>query len=41
MWISKATGLPMRVDLDIDVGGSGGKSHASSRYEYGDVKPPL
>lgn len=41
MWISKATRLLMRVDMDIDVGGSGGKSHTSSRYEYGDVKPPM
>jgi hypothetical protein len=41
MWISKAKGLPLRVDVDIDVGGGGGKSHTSSRYEYGDVKPPM
>jgi hypothetical protein len=40
MWISKAKGLPMRVDIDIDVGTSG-KSQTSSRYEYGDVKPPM
>jgi hypothetical protein len=25
----------------LDVGGAGGKSHTSSRYEYGDVKPPM
>ena len=27
--------------LDIDVGGKNGKSHSSSRYEYGDVKAPM
>jgi hypothetical protein len=27
--------------MDIDVGGKNGKSHSSSRYEYGDVKPPM
>jgi len=26
---------------DIDVGGAGGKFHTSTRYEYGNVKPPL
>lgn len=41
MWISKASGLPLRVDVDIAVGGSGSKSHTSSRYEYGNVKPPI
>ena len=41
MWISKAKGLPLRQDMDIDVGGAAGKSHTSSRFEYGDVKPPI
>jgi hypothetical protein len=41
IWISKAKGLPLRQDVDIDVGGAGGKSHMSSRFEYGDVKPPM
>jgi hypothetical protein len=41
IWISKSKGLPLRQDMDIDVGGAGGKSHTSSRYEYGDVKPPM
>jgi len=35
IWISKAKGLPLRQDMDIDVGGAGGKSHTSTRYEYG------
>ena len=41
VWISKAKGLLLRQDIDIDVGGGGGKSHTSSRYEYGNVKPPI
>ena len=41
IWISRAKGLPLRQDMDIDVGGKNEKSHSSSRYEYGDVKPPM
>ena len=36
-WISKAKGLPLRSDIDLE----GGKSHISTRYEYGNVKPPM
>lgn len=39
-WISRRTGLPLRLELDIDVGGEQGKSHHSIRYEYGNVQPP-
>jgi hypothetical protein len=35
-WISKAKGLPLRSDIDL-----GGNSHISTRYEYGNVKPPM
>ena len=41
MWISKATGLPLREEMDTDTGGVIGKSHRSMRYEYSDVKPPM
>jgi hypothetical protein len=41
IWISKAKGLPLREDMDINVGGNGGKSHLSMRFEYGNVKPPM
>ena len=41
MWISKATGLPLREEMDTDVAGAIGKSHRSMRYEYNDVKPPM
>ena len=37
IWISKAHGLPLREETSSD----GGKAVISSRYEYGDVKPPL
>ena len=40
IWISKSKGLPLREDIDIDVGGSMGKSHKSIRFEYGNVHPP-
>jgi len=35
-WIAKAKGLPLRSDIDL-----GGGSHISTRYEYGNVKPPM
>jgi len=37
IWISKAKGLPLRSDLEMD----GGKNRISTRYEYGNVKPPV
>jgi hypothetical protein len=36
-WISKATGLPLRQESSSD----GGKAVISTRFEYGNVKPPL
>jgi hypothetical protein len=36
-WISKAKGLPLRSDIDLNEG----KSHLSTRYEYDNVKPPM
>jgi len=35
IWISKAKGLPLRMETDVD------KVHTSERLEYGNVKPPL
>ena len=35
IWISKAKGLPLRQEDDVD------KTHNSTRYEYGNVKPPM
>jgi hypothetical protein len=39
-WISKSRGLPLRTEMDMDVGGSMGKSHMSTRYDYNNVHPP-
>jgi len=36
VWISKAKGLPLRSETDF-----GDKNHVSTRYEYGNVKPPM
>ena len=36
-WISKAKGLPLRSDTDMNDG----KSHISTRFEYGNIKPPM
>ena len=41
IWISRAKGLPLRQEDDIDLGVGKGKSHNSTRYEYGNVKPPM
>ncbi|HEY1676411.1 MAG TPA: hypothetical protein VGG04_01775 [Candidatus Sulfotelmatobacter sp.] len=41
MWILRGTGLPLREELDVDTGGTAGKSHLSTRYEYGNVKSPM
>jgi len=41
MWVSKATGLPLRAEEDVNNGGNHVKGHYSTRLEYGDVKPPM
>jgi hypothetical protein len=40
VWISKSKGLPLKEEMDMDVGGGAGKTHISMRYEYANVKPP-
>lgn len=40
LWISRSKRLPLREELDMDIGGKLGKSHRSMRYEYGNVQPP-
>ncbi|MFO1047252.1 MAG: hypothetical protein U1E52_05050 [Geminicoccaceae bacterium] len=41
IWIAKASGLPVRQEVDLDVGeGAVGKSHSSIRFDYTDVAPP-
>lgn len=41
IWISKGTGLPLRNEQDIDMGEAAGKEHRSTRYEYGNIRPPI
>ena len=36
IWISKAKGLLLRSEQDLCA-----KMHISTRYEYGNVKPPM
>jgi hypothetical protein len=38
-WISKAKGLPVRTEEDVDSG-DGDKKHISIRYEYNHVQAP-
>lgn len=40
LWISKSRSLPLREELDMDVGGSKGKVHKSTRYDYANVHAP-
>lgn len=41
MWISSGTGLLLRVDEDVDNRGNKVKEHQSTRFEYGNVRPPI
>jgi hypothetical protein len=40
VWVSKRTGLPLRIENDLDVGDKMGKRHLSIRYDYANVKAP-
>lgn len=40
LWISSATGLPLRQRIDVDVGGKQGKSSTEVRFDYSDVVAP-
>ncbi|HXS95539.1 MAG TPA: hypothetical protein VN736_13130 [Candidatus Limnocylindrales bacterium] len=41
VWISKSRGLPLKLELDSEVGGgAAGKSHKTSRFEYTNVQAP-
>jgi hypothetical protein len=41
LWISKSTGRLLREEQDVDLGGSDGKTHRSSRFEYSNVRAPM
>jgi hypothetical protein len=41
MWISKSTGLPLRVEEDVDDRGNKTKDHRSTRFDYENVRAPM
>jgi hypothetical protein len=41
MWVSRGTGLLLRVEEDVDNRGNTEKEHRSTRFEYGNIRPPL
>jgi len=40
MWVSRGTGLLLRVEEDFDNGGNKVKEHRSTRFAYGNIRPP-
>lgn len=40
MWVSRGTGLLLRVEEDFDNGGNKVKEHRSTRFEYSNIRPP-
>ncbi len=40
IWISKASGLPLREEIDLDLGSEARKSHSSVRFDYAHVEAP-
>jgi hypothetical protein len=41
MWVSTSTGLLFRVEEDVDNRGNKVKEHRSTRFEYGNIHPPM
>jgi len=41
MWVSTSTGLLLRVEEDVDNRGNKKKEHQSTRFEYGNIQPPM
>lgn len=41
MWVSASTGLLLRVEEDVDNRGNKKKEHQSTRFEYGNIRPPV
>lgn len=41
MWVSRGTGLLLRVEEDVDNRGNKVKEHRSTHFEYGNVRPPM
>jgi len=41
MWVSEGSGLLLRVEEDFENGGNKVKDHRSTRFEYGNIRPPM
>ena len=41
MWVSKSSGMLLRAEMDIDSPDNKIKEHRSSRFEYGNIQPPM
>ena len=41
MWVSTSTGLLLRVEEDVDNRGNKKNEHQSTRFDYGNVQPPM
>jgi hypothetical protein len=41
MWVSRGTGLLLRVEEDVDNTGNNKKEHQSTRFEYSNVRSPM
>jgi hypothetical protein len=41
MWVSRSSGLLLRTEEDFDNRGNKAKEHRSTRFEYGNVRPPV
>ncbi len=41
MWVSRGTGLPLRIEEDVDDRGNKVKEHRSTRFEYANIRPPV
>ncbi len=41
LWVSKSSGMLLRAEFDIDSPDNKVKEHRSSRFEYGNIQPPM
>ena len=41
MWVSTRTGRLLRVEEEVDNRGNKKKEHQLTRFEYGNVRPPM
>jgi hypothetical protein len=41
MWVSKSTGLPLRIEEEVDNRANKVREHRSTRFEYGNIQPPM